>query len=123
MKKVGFITKNKMLMQSLHAATEAKAQADFELLAMLNYKQAALDAEVLAIDVAVVDGNHEIGTALQLCGRLRSAAPSCKILFMISQTGRADSEIAVAAKRVGRIDDFLFYDSSLEYLIAKLSSM
>lgn len=123
MKKVGFITKNKVLVQSFATAVKAKEEADFQLIPMLGYKQAALDAEVLGADIAIVDGNHEIGTALYLCGQLRTAVPGCKLLFLVGQQSRADSEIAVAAKRIGRIDDFLFYDSSLEYLIAKLLSM
>lgn len=123
MKRVGFITNNKVLAQSFNAALQAQKIIDFELIPMLDFKQAALDAEVLGIDVAIVDGNHAIGTALQLCAGLRAAAPRCKILFMIGQQSRADAEIAVAAKKSGRINDFLFYDSSLDYLIAKLESM
>ncbi len=123
MKKVGFITKNKVLAQSFGAAIGAKTEVDFKLIPIFDFKQASLDAEVLGIDVAVIDGNHEIGTALQLCAQLRAAAPRCKILFMIGQQSRADAEIAVAAKRSGRINDFVFYDSSLDYFVAKLESM
>ena len=123
MKKIGFITRNKVLVQSFCAAVEAKQEEIFQILPMLDYKQAALDAQVLSIDIAIVDGNQEIGTALQLCGQLRTSVPRCKILFMVGQQSRADMEIAVAAKRSGRIHDFLFYDASLDYLIAKLSSM
>ena len=123
MKKIGFITKNKMLAQSFIAAAAADTSVDFELFPLLNFKQAVLDAEVLTIDLAVIDGNYEIGSALQLCGQLRTRNPGIRLLFIVSQQSRWDSEIAVAAKRVGRIDDFLFYDSSLGYLIAKLKSM
>lgn len=123
MKKVGFITRNKVLAQSFCAAAQAKQEASFQIFSMLDYRQAELDAQVLGIGVAIVDGNQEIGTALQLCGQLRTSVPRCRILFIVGQQSRADMEIAVAAKKAGRIDDFLFYDSSLDYLIAKLSSM
>ena len=123
MKKIGFITKNKMLAQSFIAAAAADKSVDFELFSLLNFRQAVLDTEVLAIDLAVVDGSYEIGTALQLCGQLRARNPGIRLLFIVGQQSRWDSEIVVAAKRVGRIDDFLFYDASLGYLIAKLKSM
>lgn len=123
MKKIGFITKNKMLAQSLIAAVSANQDVDFEIFPLLNFRQAAIDAEVLAIDIAVVDGNYEIGTAMQLCAQLRARRPRARLLFIVGQHSQWDSEIVVAAKRVGRIDDFLFYDASLCYLIAKLKSM
>ncbi|MEA4911951.1 MAG: hypothetical protein VB092_04965 [Oscillospiraceae bacterium] len=121
MKKIGFVTNNKMLAQSL--ASVLADGADFSLLVIAKGAQAVLDAEILQPDIAVVDADSELGTALHLCGELRRAAPGCRLLFLLSRKSRTDSEIAVAAKKSGRIDDFLFYDSSLDYLVAKLRSM
>ena len=59
---------------------------------------------------------------LALCARLRMRAPGCKLLLLCPEQDKAGVDAVMAAKQNGRVDDFLFYDATIEYLAAKVSS-
>lgn len=120
------ITTNRVLAQSLSKAIKAQPELRFEFHPLLNWEQAALDAEVLNIDVALVDvadgGDGELAAA-KICETLRREAPGCRLLLLISQNYRAGRAMAIEAVRRREADDFVFYDTSLDYLFTKLSSI
>lgn len=131
MKKVALITTNKILAQSFDSAIQCIENLDFELILLLNSRQALLDAEILEIDVALIDigfvdaidnGVAEKGTTLSFCERLHKRLPNCHILLLFSQDDSANRKMATEAKESKIIDDFVFYDASLKYLLAKLSA-
>ena len=69
------------------------------------------------------DGAHDIGFCLALCAWLRQVAPYCRLMLMCPE-GRAETvRCAIEAKRKGEIDDFVFYDVSLDYLTASLQAL
>ena len=69
------------------------------------------------------DGAQDIGYCLALCAWLREVTPHCRLMLMCPE-GQAESvHRAVEAKRKGEIDDFVFYDVSLDYLAASLQSL
>lgn len=127
MKRIGFITKNKVFAQSLAPQIRNNPDLGYEPFLLLNLGQAALDAEVLKIDFAVIDTiaetAKEIEMVLDLCKELRKAAVGCRILLLVSQDSREGCDLAMKSLKDKIIDDFVFYDESLEYLLAKLSSL
>ena len=127
MTKIGFITTNKLLGQSLSAAINAQPELDFESYLLLNLQQAALDIDVLKIDVAIVDvldaAAAETKTTLELCEKVRRISPNCRILLFLYQDDTLGKQLAVEVVRAQIADDFVFYDTSLEYLFAKLSAL
>ena len=80
-------------------------------------------ANAALIEVAESGGHHRISDCLALCARLREEAPGCKLLLMCPERDEAVVARAVEAKRTGRIDDFVFYDSTIDYLASKLLAM
>jgi len=78
-------------------------------------------------DVALVEiaesGGHGAAECLALCARLREEAPQCKLLLMCPERDRDSVARAIEAKSQGRIDDFVFYDVTTDYLVSKLLSM
>ncbi|MDL2294829.1 hypothetical protein LJC60_09430 [Ruminococcaceae bacterium OttesenSCG-928-D13] len=126
MKKIGFITTNKMLAQSLAAAVKGNPELEFEPFLLLDPQQASLDAEVLKLDVAVVDvidgAAKETETLLSFCKRLRMTVPGCRQLLLVSQDDKIGQKMAICAMKSKTVDDFVFYDTSLEYLFAKLAA-
>lgn len=69
------------------------------------------------------DGAQDIGYCLALCAWLREVTPHCRLMLMCPE-GQAESvHRAIEAKRKGEIDDFVFYDVSLDYLAASLQSL
>ena len=123
MKKIGLISTNRLLAQSLHAALDSLVDLELELIPLQNLNQAVLDADVLQIDIAVVDilccTKGDIEQARALCQNLRSQLPECKIMILVSQENELGKRAAMNAKKRMLIDDFIFYDTSLDYLITK----
>ena len=99
MKTVLFISSNKMLGQGLSEAIRSKPELDFLWAAQLNYPQAAVGVDIFHADVVILD------------------------IVDQAETERAVVRtVAVEAKNAGLADDFVFYDSSLSYLLAKLAA-
>ena len=69
------------------------------------------------------DGAQDIGYCLALCAWLREVTPHCRLMLRCPE-GQAEAvHRAIEAKRKGQIDDFVFYDVSLDYLAASLQSL
>jgi hypothetical protein len=119
-----------MLAQSLATAIRAQPELSFELHLLLNPNQAALDAEVLKIDVAIIDAvaesSKEANSALPFCVSLRQAVPGCRLLLLMPQDSKEARQMAAGLKRDDIvddvIDDFVFFETSLEHLLAKLAT-
>ena len=122
MKKIGFITTNKVLAQSLADTIKNHPDWGFEPFLLLNPRQAALDAEVLKIDTAVVDAADSNETK-RVCETLRQAVPGCRLLLLVPQDGKTGRKMAIQSIRSKAADDFVFYDASLDYLFAKLAAI
>ncbi len=127
MKKIGFITTNKIFAQSFAVTMNTRKDLDFKLFLLLNPEQARLDIEIMNIDIAVVD-IVEIASkshrALSLfCNQLREAKVDMRILLLASQEDQVDRKLAISAVKNGDADDFVFYDTSLDYLFAKLAAI
>jgi hypothetical protein len=127
MKKIGFITTNKVLAQSLAAAVRNNPDLRLEPFLLLNPHQAALNADLVRIDTAVVDvmdvTPKETETALSICKKLRQTVPGCRLLLLVSQDNKKGRKMAIDAIKSRAADDFVFYDTSLEYLFAKLEAL
>lgn len=79
-------------------------------------------ANVVLIEAAE-SVDYGIAYCLELCERLRKDAPKCMLLLMCPEQDENSITRVVEAKRKKRIDDFVFYDVTIEYLISKLISM
>ena len=132
MKKIAFISTNKLLGESLKSTIEASSITNIEFFLLLNPKQVILDAKILKIDVALIDMTfseskdpHNLKNNLKcvLCERISHHLPKCHIILLVSQHDQINRNVALQAKQENKIDDFVFYDSSLKYLISNLSTI
>ena len=125
-KNIGFITTNKVFAQSFAATMGARRELEYNLYLFLNPHQAAVDAEIMKTDIAVVDVVNESSkspeTFLSFCEKLRKDMPECHILLIVSQEDKQGCETVIRAVKDKIADDFVFYDNSLEYLFAKLAA-
>lgn len=69
------------------------------------------------------DGEQDIGFCLSLCAWLREVTPHCRLMLMCPEGQAETVRRAIEAKRKGEIDDFVFYDVSLDYLTASLQTL
>ena len=127
MKKVALITTNKILAQSLAVAMKTIPELNFDFYLFLNYQQAILDAQVFEINVALIDvtgcQGAERETPFKFLAGLHNSLPNCHLMLLVSQEDTKCRELAEQAKKNKLIEDFVFYDASLQYLMAKLESI
>ena len=124
MKNIGFITTNKMFAQSFATTIRTRTDLEFSPFLLLNPKQTVLDIEIMEIDIAVVDiveiAYKSLEVLSDFCRQLRTARPDMRILLLASQDDGVDRKLAMTAVKNREADDFVFYDTSLDYLFAKL---
>jgi len=126
MKNIGFISTSKVFAQSFAAIIKERADLEFKLFLLLNPRQALIDAEIMQIDVAVIDitdnASRNSENLTHFCEELRKNILGCHILLLVSQEDKADCKMAIDAVKNKIADDFVFYNASLEYLLAKLAA-
>ena len=125
MKTVLFISSNKMLGQGLSAAFQSKPELDFLWTAQLNYPQAIVGIDIFLADVVILDiaDQADMEQAVDICRSIRQNEQDIKILLLVRQEQAVVCKVAVDAKNTDLADDFVFYDSSLPYLLAKLAAL
>ena len=69
------------------------------------------------------DGTQDMDFCLALCAGLREVTPHCHLMLMCPEGQAETVHRAIEAKRKGEIDDFVFYDVSLDYLAASLQTL
>lgn len=124
MKTVLFISSNKMLGQGLAAAIQSKSEFDFLWAAQLNYPQASVGVHIIRADVVILDivDRVDMEQAVGICRSIRRNE-NIKILLLVRPEQAVVRKVAVDTKNAGLVDDFVFYDSSLIYLLAKLEAL
>lgn len=80
------------------------------------------NAKATLIEVAET-GPYDIGYCLALCKELREDTPECKLILMCSEQDEKTIKEVVEAKGKNEIDDFVFYDVTIDYLTSKLISI
>lgn len=132
MKKIAIITSNKIFGQSLESSLALILGNKLQLFLLSHYRQALVDAEILEIDLAIIDmgimdgmENHikEEELTMTFFQNLNSALPDCKILLLVSQKHILRQKTAIQAKEKKLVQDYVFYDVSLQYLSAKITSL
>ena len=125
MKTVLFISSNKMLGQGLSVAIQSKPELDFQWAAQLNYPQAIIGIHVFHAHVVILDivDQVDMELAVEMCRSIQRDERGTKILLLVRPERAAVRKVAVEAKNSGLADDFVFYDSSLTYLLAKLEAL
>ncbi|NMA49551.1 MAG: hypothetical protein GX947_07260 [Tissierellia bacterium] len=86
-------------------------------LAIRNHKAKAALIEVTET------GPYDIGYCLALCKELRKNTPECKLVLMCSEEDEKTINLVVDAKGKKEIDDFVFFDVTIDYLASKLISI
>ena len=125
MKTILFISTNKILGQGLSAAILAKPESGFKWAAQLNYSQAVVGADIFHADMVIVDvvDQMDMEYAADICQSLRENNRAVKILLLVRPDQPIVRRKSVDAQKAGLIDNFVFYDSSLTYLLAKLEAL
>ncbi|MDL2259087.1 hypothetical protein LJC42_08075 [Eubacteriales bacterium OttesenSCG-928-K08] len=94
-------------------------EADYSLASFVVLEN---NASAALIEIGETSG-YDAAHCISLCELLRNSAPSCKLFLMCPEQNESGVLEVVRAKKDGKIDDFVFYDTTLDYTISKLLSM
>ena len=110
--------------QGAGAGTSGGDQSEAGWLPQFSYSEAAIGADVYHADVVILDvmDGAVADQVLELCRTLRGNSAAIRLLLLVRQDHPQVRAMAVDAKQTGLADDFVFYDSSLAYLFAKLAA-
>ena len=78
--------------------------------------------KVALIEVAE-SAPYDVEYCLKLCKEIRKNTPKCKLILMCSEQDERTIKKVIDAKGGNEIDDFVFYDVTIDYLTSKLMSM
>lgn len=125
MKTILFISANKILAQGLSTAILSKQEVGYKWTTHLNYAQAMIGVDIITADMVIFDivDQNEIDHAVKVCQRLRSSNRNIKILFLVRPEQENIRNKSVDAQNAGIINNFIFYDNSMNYLLAKLEAL
>lgn len=79
-------------------------------------------AKAVLVEVAET-GPYDIEYCLRLCEKLRKNTPECKLILMCSEQDEKSIRLIIEAKGKKVIDDFVFFDVTIDYLVSKLMSI
>lgn len=79
-------------------------------------------ADVVLVEVEESE-SCSLSCSLALCAHIRSIAPYCRLILMCPEHNSSCIDWAIRAKSKKEIDDFLFYDSSIEYILSSIMAL
>jgi hypothetical protein len=87
-----------------------------------DYVLAEDNARVEGTDVVLIEiaetGKYDVDYCLGLCSRL--SGRRIKLMLLCPEQDESVVSAVINAKRQGLIDDFMFYDASVDYIVSKL---
>ncbi|MEG0391265.1 MAG: hypothetical protein RR626_00720 [Anaerovoracaceae bacterium] len=115
----------RMLAQSL--LQWMQGDKNYTFLAEGSYEDAPLSAAVNKIDIAVIEvresGENPAMEALLTANGIKKRCANSKVLILCPESSEKSKAAVVLAKQKNLIDDFVFYDASLEYLMKKIEAI
>lgn len=107
---------------------QAKNDGRFELWATSDYAAAVNAAKsygpgVIVVEVPESGSWRSAEKCLSVCDAIKKQIPGCKQVLLCSEGDEDSCQAAIQAKRKNRIDDFLYYDTSVFYLFSKLAAL
>lgn len=100
---------------------------DIKLIYQANYNNVNITINKYASKAVLIEvleaGPYDIDYCLTLCEKLRKSTPECKLILMCSEHDQGSVDRIVNLKEKKQIDDFVFYDVTIDYLASKLISI
>ena len=98
-----------------------------EAFGIYDYKNAVTVSLARKPHIALVEIPERHGTPAQetliICEGIKESSAGCKIILLCPEQDKESVNICIEAKKQGKIEDFLFYDSGVDYLVSKLEAL
>ena len=125
MRCVLLVMKRKLLADALEKGLRENPR--FRFCAEYAYENALLTADCVAPQIVVLEipdsGAWTPEKCLALADALRARTPAPRLMVLCPESSPAACAQTVQALRAGRIDDFVYYDTSWQYLVSKLEAL
>jgi len=106
-------------------ASALSENSEFELFLKQNYANAVSAAVRYTPGIALVEIPESDGARaheyLQICAAIRRAVPTCKLMLMCPERSNVNKLAVVKAMSAGEIDNFVYYNVSMDYLLSMLA--
>ena len=126
MKKILLIMFRRIFTEALQNSLYTN-KPDFILLTEYDYKRAVETTLRQQPDVVIVEAKEGViplnEDPFDICTNIRRSLPKCAIMLMCPENSVRGRRRAVAAMQAGDIDDYVFYSTSMDYLISKLETL
>ena len=126
MKKILLVMFRKVFAEALQDSLYTN-KPEFVVRLEYDYKkavEAALRQQPDVVLVEIKEGEIPPGeNPYELCAGIRRALPKCRIMLMCPENSVRDRRRTIAAMQAGDIDDYVFYDTSMDYFISKLETL
>lgn len=126
MKRILLLMSRKMLAESLKQTLDREDKTGLERVFLeFDYRQTR--AKILATrpEIIVVEAPEDPGAPLRLTGILNdidNTAPEACVILLVSEHDMRMVALADRMKQAAMIRDYVFYDASTQYLIAKIKA-
>jgi len=104
-----------------------KSRTDMDAFGLYEFSEAKGMATAMQPKIALVEIQENRGNpaqdALDACMEIKEASPGCKIILICPDNDEESVSACIEAVKEGRINDYLFYDLSVDYLVSKLMSL
>ena len=91
------------------------------------YKYAIINTASRKPDIALVEIPERDGTpaldTLEICAGMKAESPECKIVLICPEEDDESVAACIEAMKQGQIEDFLFYDATVDYLVSKIEAL
>ena len=110
-----------LLIESIEKRPPMKAFAIYD------FNEASAAAKTYKPQIALVEIPETPGDpalkAFDVCKVIKQACPECKIVMLCPEADKKSVNICVQAKKTGEINAFLFYETSVDYLVSQLEAL
>ena len=104
-----------------------KNNSQMEAFGVYRFNEVKNSAIIYQPVIALVEIPEKHGDPFQetfgVCGDIREICPECKIMLMCPEQDKRSVDFCVEAKKTGKIEDYVFYDTTPEYLTSKLEAL
>ena len=104
-----------------------KQRTDMDAFGVYEFNKARNMAMVRQPKIALVEIPENRGDpareALDICGDIQEVSPGCRIILICPENDEESVAACIEAIKEGKINDYLFYDLSVDYLVSKLISL
>ena len=76
--------------------------------------------DIVMLEIPETDADNP-NYYLKICDKIKKTIPACKLLLMCHENSAESKRAVIEAMRLKKIDDFVFFDITLDYLRSKLA--